>query len=370
MLVVRALEKAYRGSVGTVQAVRGVSFEVPRGQTLTLLGPSGCGKTTTLRCIAGLEPLDGGEIILDGVLVDSAARDIHAPPYHRPIGMVFQSYAIWPHMTVFDNVAYPLTVVRPRPARTEIAEQVLDTLRLVKMEALAKRPVPELSGGQQQRVALARALVAKPTLLLLDEPLSNLDAKLRERMRDELRSLITTLCLTALYVTHDQLEALAMSDRIAVMDRGVIVQTGSPREIYSRPGHRFVADFVGAANFFEGTLSGGPDGDVSLVALDGGILLACRPSPQAQSPTLGARVLVVIRPEDVVVSRTPDGTANVLEAGVEQVTYLGSFVECRATAPCGLVHARAHSAQDLRRGERVFLKLPPESCRILDADGR
>ncbi|MGH8700970.1 MAG: ABC transporter ATP-binding protein, partial [Burkholderiales bacterium] len=208
MLIVRELRKTYRAAAGAVAAVRGVSFTVEQGQAFTLLGPSGCGKTTTLRCIAGLERAEGGEIRIDGQVVDSVERGIHVPPYERPLGMVFQSYAIWPHMSVYENVAYPLRVGRQPPGKSEIETRVMETLRLVKMEALAQRPAPQLSGGQQQRVALARALVSRPRLLLLDEPLSNLDAKLREQMRQELGALVRTLDVATLYVTHDQSEAL------------------------------------------------------------------------------------------------------------------------------------------------------------------
>ncbi len=363
MLVVRELYKTY----GAVAAVRGVSLSVEQGQTFTLLGPSGCGKTTTLRCIAGLERPDSGEIELDRRVVDSPACGVHVAPYDRPIGMVFQSYAIWPHMSVFENVAYPLRTERPRLGKRRIEERVMEALRLVKMEALAKRPAPQLSGGQQQRVALARALVSNPKLLLLDEPLSNLDAKLREQMRHELSALVATLGMATLYVTHDQSEALAMSQRIAVMDRGVVVQEGTPEEVYSRPRHPFVADFVGTANLFEGT--------IAVLAADGmvvvetrGAKLACGWPGRAESVTPGARVTVVVRPEDVEISREALGAdANVSPATVEDVTYLGNALECRATAAWGPLCVQTHPAQRLRRDERVFVRIPPEACRILQS---
>ncbi len=361
------MQKTFSAGAGAVQALCGVSFDVKPGQSFALLGPSGCGKTTTLRCIAGLERLDGGQIALDGQVVNAPDRGIHVPPYDRPIGMVFQSYAIWPHMTVFENVAYPLTVGTPRLPAAKIADRVMETLRLVKMDALARRPAPQLSGGQQQRVALARALVAQPKLLLLDEPLSNLDAKLREQMREELRSLVSMLGITSLYVTHDQLEALAMSDRVAVMEQGVIVQEGTPRDIYASPQHRFVADFVGAANFFEGTLSRVSDEGLGLVALAAGAPLACRWPGDGTGISSGDRVVVVVRPEDITITRRrPDGASNVFEANLEQVTFLGSFVECLASASFGVVRVRAHHAQELRRGERVYLTILPEACKVLD----
>jgi len=367
VLVVQGLRKTFLTEAAAVPALHGVSFEVKQGEAFALLGPSGCGKTTTLRCIAGLERLDGGAILLDGQEVNAADRGVHVPPFDRPIGMVFQSYAIWPHMNVFENVAYPLTVARERVSRAEIEDRVMATLRLVKMDALARRPAPQLSGGQQQRVALARALVAKPKLLLLDEPLSNLDAKLREQMREELRSLVSMLGITSLYVTHDQMEALAMSDRIAVMEQGVIVQEGTPRDIYARPERRFVADFVGAANFFEGTLTRVSDEGLGVVALAAGARLACRWPRDGPGIPSGERVVVVVRPEDITISRLPpDGGSNVFEANVVQVTFLGSFLEGLASTSCGVLRIRAHHSQELRRGERVYLTILPESCTVLD----
>src|SRR6478609_560277 len=235
---------------GAVPAVRGVSFTVLHGEQLTLLGPSGCGKTTTLRAIAGLEKPVAGEIRIDGAPIDSAARDIHVPAEKRGLSMVFQSYAIWPHMTVFDNVAYGLRVRREEAAA--IRDKVMRALALVQMQAFADRRASQLSGGQQQRVALARAFVFQPSVLLFDEPLSNLDAKLRADMRIELRELQHRLGITSVYVTHDLEEALAMSDRIVVMRDGLIAQIGSPSDIYNLPRNAFVADFVGSANLIRG----------------------------------------------------------------------------------------------------------------------
>ncbi|MCS7235891.1 MAG: ABC transporter ATP-binding protein, partial [Armatimonadota bacterium] len=224
-----SLRKVYEFRGQRVQAVDGVTLEAPEGQILTLLGPSGCGKTTTLRCLAGLERPDDGEIRFGDRVVFSRARGLFVPPEHRHIGMVFQSYAIWPHMTVFENVAYPLRVRRASPA--EIRQRVYAALELVGLAALADRPAPYLSGGQQQRVALARALVYEPEVLLLDEPLSNLDAKVREQVREELRSLQRQLRITTVYVTHDQVEALSLSDVVAVMRDGRVLEVGSPRDL-------------------------------------------------------------------------------------------------------------------------------------------
>ncbi|MGH8673566.1 MAG: ABC transporter ATP-binding protein, partial [Burkholderiales bacterium] len=333
----------------------------------TLLGPSGCGKTTTLRCIAGLERAEGGEIRLDGQVVDSVEQGIHVPPYERPLGMVFQSYAIWPHMSVFENVAYPLRVARRPAGKGEIETRVMETLRLVKMEALAQRPAPQLSGGQQQRVALARALVSRPRLLLLDEPLSNLDAKLREQMRQELGALVRTLDVATLYVTHDQSEALAMSHRVAVMDRGAIVQEGTPEEIYARPRHPFVAEFVGTTNFIAGAIVSQPAAGVVVVEV-GAARLTCDRAGCAQSLAPGSRATVVVRPEDIEVSaEAPAGGANVFAATVEEVTYLGAALDCRISTAWGPLSVRTQPARKLKPGQRVFVSIPPQACRILEA---
>src|ERR1041384_5311499 len=235
---------------GDVPAVRGVSFDVAPGEQLTLLGPSGCGKTTTLRAIAGLEQPTAGEIRIGGAPVYSSAHRVNIPAEKRGLSMVFQSYAIWPHMTVFENVAYGLRV--RRESKEQIAEKVERALDMVQMRPFRDRGVSQLSGGQQQRVALARAFVFQPSVLLFDEPLSNLDAKLRADMRIELRELQHRLGITSVYVTHDLEEALAMSDRIVVMKDGLIAQVGSPSEIYNHPRNAFVADFVGSANLIRG----------------------------------------------------------------------------------------------------------------------
>src|SRR3954470_2924027 len=238
---------------GALKAVDAVDLAVEHGEFVTLLGPSGCGKTTTLRMVAGLERNDTGSITIGGRTVSDAASDLFVPPDHRKLGMVFQSYAIWPHMTVFDNVAYPLSV--RHVAKAEIKTRVMAALKLVEMEAYAERPAPALSGGQQQRVAIARALVFEPEVLLLDEPLSNLDARLRAQMGDEFRSIQKRLGITTLYVTHDQDEAMALSDRVVLMRRGRILQTGAPEAVYRRPASREVASFFGAPNLVEASVT-------------------------------------------------------------------------------------------------------------------
>ena len=238
---------------GDQVAVNGVSFTVGRGEHLTLLGPSGCGKTTTLRAIAGLEQPSGGSITIDGQTMYDSAQRRTIPTEQRGVSMVFQSYAVWPHMTVFDNVAYPLSV--RHIAKAEIRERVTAALRLVEMERYADRPAPALSGGQQQRVAIARALVFEPEVLLLDEPLSNLDARLRTQMGDEFRALQRRLKITTLYVTHDQEEAMALSDRVVVMQKGRILQIGAPEIVYRRPASREVASFFGTPNLIEAAVT-------------------------------------------------------------------------------------------------------------------
>src|SRR5215471_1579386 len=265
MLSVENLHKSFQASGGAeVRAVDGVGLSIPAGRLLTLLGPSGCGKTTTLRCIAGLERPDSGRIVIGDQTVFDSARRIFVPPSDRGIGMVFQSYAIWPHMTVFENVAFPLRVARDRRyGAAEIKDRVRQALEMVRMGGFEARPATQLSGGQQQRLAFARGLVREPQILLLDEPLSNLDAKLREQMRVELKRLQKRLGVTTVYVTHDQSEALALSDEIAVFNAGRIIQRGTPQEIYRHPKSQFVADFIGSANFLPGTVREGSDAEGS-----------------------------------------------------------------------------------------------------------
>jgi iron(III) transport system ATP-binding protein len=281
---------------GALKAVDAVDLAVEHGEFVTLLGPSGCGKTTTLRMVAGLEHNDTGSISIGGRLVSDAASGLFVPPDHRKLGMVFQSYAIWPHMTVFDNVAYPLSVRHvPKP---EITARVMAALKLVEMEGYAERPAPALSGGQQQRVAIARALVFEPEVLLLDEPLSNLDARLRTQMGEEFRALQRRLRITTLYVTHDQEEAMALSDRVVVMDKGRALQAGAPEDVYRRPASRTVAAFFGTPNFIEARVTAcRANGRDHLLSIEGaGTQGDCR---AAEPYRPGDPVLVMIRPEDV-----------------------------------------------------------------------
>ena len=305
MISVDNIVKRYSGQSAerVMAAVDGVSFAVADGEFYTLLGPSGCGKTTTLRCVAGLERLDGGTITFNDVVVASSSHFV--PANRRGIGMVFQSYAVWPHMTVFENVAFPLRVDRKARRHGDLRRSVLAALELVGLAQLAQRSATQLSGGQQQRLALARAVVNEPSVLLLDEPLSNLDAALRERMRSEIRDLQQRLGITTIFVTHDQREALSMSDRVAVMHQGRILQEGTPREIYFEVKHEFVARFIGGTNVIYGTTAA-PRGlrgwrvDTPLgpVYAEGEVALP----PNADG------VAIAIRPEDIRIASGANGT--------------------------------------------------------------
>ena len=309
---------------GAVRAVDSVSLSVPDGKLLTLLGPSGCGKTTTLRMIAGLEQNDAGRIAIGDRVVSDPAAGVFVPPERREIGMVFQSYAIWPHMTVFANVAYPLEV-RRRPAR-EVRERVLTALRTMEMEALAARPATALSGGQQQRVAIARALVAQPRVLLMDEPLSNLDAQLREQMRVEIRSLQQRLAITTIYVTHDQEEAMVLSDEVAVVHEGRILQMAAPEAIYTRPASRTVAAFFGTPNLLDGKAFEVRRSDHGVLArVEGDGWEGWCVAPSETRP--GEAVTVVARPEMIQIDRLSgrgDGLAIVWTGVVRQRFSRGS----------------------------------------------
>jgi iron(III) transport system ATP-binding protein len=297
-------------------AIDGVSFAVPSGEIVVLLGPSGCGKTTTLRCVAGLEHPTGGEISIGGRVVSSPARNILVPPRLRELGMVFQSYAVWPHMTVRQNVVYPLK--HRRIARGEANRKVDEVLKLVGLSEYADRPVVALSGGQMQRVALARSIVYRPQLLLLDEPLSNLDAKLRLRLRDDLRVILKQTGMTALYVTHDQAEAVVLGDRIGVMRDGKLLQIGTPDQIYNRPADLFVANFTGATNELTGTLVE-RNGEFGMVDLGDGRRAEAALLHAVQ---VGEKVRIALRPENIAMGKQ-DG-ANIFPARVLDRRYQGT----------------------------------------------
>ena len=331
---------------GSVTAVDGVDFEVQAGHFFTLLGPSGCGKTTTLRMIAGLERPDAGEIHVGERLVSAPARGLFVPPERRQMGMVFQSYAVWPHMTVYENVAFPLE--ERRVPKRDIRERVMATLELVGLGHLAARPAPALSGGQQQRVALARALVPNPEVLLLDEPLSNLDARLREQMRGEIRSMQVRLGITTIFVTHDQVEAMTLSDRVAVMNAGRIEQIGPPREVYERPATRYVMDFLGSVNHVPARISTAPG---ALRARVGGQELVL---PFAEGWRDGEECVLAFRAEAVGV--VPGGAGGI-RGTVEAATYLGGIVEYLVRVDAAAVRIRLPAAADLRIGSTVGLRL-------------
>jgi iron(III) transport system ATP-binding protein len=361
MLSVFDLKKSFTTEGGGVQAVRGVSFQVAEGEFYTLLGPSGCGKTTSLNCIAGLERPDAGEIIIKGQTVYSSRKRVLMPPHRRGIGMVFQSYAIWPHMTVFDNVAFPLVHGRDVMRKTEVEGRVKAALSLVRLEEFAQRPAPFLSGGQQQRIALARALVQEPKLLLLDEPLSNLDAKLREEMRLELRQLVKRLNITTIYVTHDQVEALSMSDRIAILLDGSIVQEGAPREIYGSPKNTFVAGFIGKINFMQARVLGaGVNGELTRVETAIGVLNCCAVTAEA-----GEDVLLAIRPESISVRRERCEQENELEAVVEVVAFMGDCMECLVRVSSEILRAKINPMDEIVAQGSVYLHIPPRHCIVM-----
>ncbi len=358
------LTKTYNSPEGPVAALLGIDFEIAAGEFYTLLGPSGCGKSTTLRCIAGLEYPNDGEITIGEEIVSSGGRS--TPANLRPIGMVFQSYAIWPHMTVFNNVAFPLKQRRSRVPRAQRRDRVMEALALVKMEDLADRPSPYLSGGQQQRVALARALVSRPDVLLLDEPLSNLDAKLREDLRHEIKLLTKSLGITTLYVTHDQVEALAMSDRIAVMLDGTIVQEGSPRDIYMRPENDFVARFVGQVNFFKGKVIEAPAQGSGLVDTGAGRISCTIPA----GLKVGGAVSVAVRPESVTV-RTANGqsgvfTGNVLRGKVAHAVFLGDSIDCQVEVQGHVVRVKVEQKSKINTGDEVSLEFDAGACVVFE----
>ena len=355
-------------SFGDTRVVSGLNLDVAEGEMLVLVGPSGCGKTTTLRCIAGLESPTEGQIRIGDRKVSAIEEGINVPPEAREIGMVFQSYAVWPHMTVFNNVAYPLRAIGvPRGA---IRDRVMNALKLVQLEALAERYSSQISGGQQQRVALARSLVAEPKLLLFDEPLSNLDASLRVTMRIEIKELQKRLGFTAVYVTHDQTEAMAIADRIAVMDRGLIRQLGTPRDIYDRPANVFVAGFMGTTNLLEGKVSSAGDGGA--VVTTGGADSPGRGLEIQTRHTLaglaaGGAAHVSIRPEAVTVTtQRPAGqTENVWMGTVARSTFLGDTIAYRIDVPGHALEVHAPATEAHASGANVFVAVRPERCILL-----
>jgi iron(III) transport system ATP-binding protein len=344
-----------------IRALDRVDLTIPANRIFTLLGPSGCGKTTLLRCIVGLESPDAGEIAIGDEIVWSTEKGIFVPPEKRGLGMVFQTYAIWPHMNVFDNVAYPLKN-RKVPA-AEIRARVARFLRFVRLDGFESRPATRLSGGQQQRVALARALVAEPKVILFDEPLSNLDAKLREETRKELRSFLGELKITAVYVTHDRVEALALSDRIAVMRAGRIVEEGDPRKIYFRSDDRFVADFIGRANLIPGKIVSA-DGAHAAIETQVGTIVGL--NGQAIAP--GRDAVLCVRPEFIRLAPPGDaGRGNVFRGKVETLLFVGEAYEGEIRIGDTRFTTTVSPTAGLSEGEDVSISFDPDHCFLLPA---
>jgi len=339
-------------------AVHGLDLEIGDREFVTLLGPSGCGKTTTLRLLAGLAAPDTGEIAIDGKVVSSPRHVL--PPERRQMGMVFQSYALWPHMNVFENVAFGLTL--KRVARSEVRDRVERALAMVGLEGLGNRTPNALSGGQQQRVALARSLVTEPSFLLLDEPLSNLDAKLRERMRLELKELHRRTGITFVYVTHDQAEAMVLSDRIAVLNGGLLQQYAAPRTLYEQPANRFIADFMGAANLLAAVVEqpASVDGAPGAVGVGPALRLqALLPAGADKDKPL----TIMIRPEDIAIARdAPSRDPNVLPGTVVTRSFLGNLVDYSVETEGLVVHVQVSRSAAFEHGDRVYLSIRPERC--------
>ena len=353
-----------------VFAVNDVNFSVEPGELFTLLGPSGCGKSTTLRSIAGLEQPDSGIVSVGGTVLFAAGpgakKKVNVPANKRGLGMVFQSYAIWPHMTVFENVAFPLRVRsrNQRPSKHEISERVHRVLETMELLQYADRHATKLSGGQQQRLALARAIVVEPSLLLLDEPLSNLDAKLRESLRFELKRLQRELGITSIYVTHDQIEALSLSSNIAVMRAGEVVQLGKPRDIYENPQNKFVAEFIGTSNFIDGTVKA-RNGDRYVVeTLDGRLTLDA-----ALDVPPGTEIVVSIRPEAVMLTtERPVEALNVWEGNVTTRAFLGDAVDHVVSVGKRDIRARCLPHISHAPGTTVYMQMDPAKLALVPVD--
>ena len=357
MIKLTGLMKRYPGRTVTANAVDGIDLEIPEGKLVTLLGPSGCGKTTTLRLIAGLERNDAGTIEIAGQVVSDPARRVFVGADRRPIGIVFQSYAIWPHMTVVDNVMFPLRVGKGRVPRAQARKRSLEALDMVGLADFADRPAPDLSGGQQQRVALARALVREPKVLLLDEPLSNLDKGLRDRMRDEIRAVQQRLGITTVFVTHDQDEALAVSDDVIVMNSGRIVEHGLPQEIYTFPRSEFTARFLGVSNSVAGVVES-VGSDYVAVSTPSGTLQCA----QAENVQEGDEVSVFMRPESLRLSRREGPWKGVVEFSI----YHGDCWDYHVRVGEDLMRVRVYQEKvGIAHGHPVFLTPDPESAIVV-----
>jgi len=344
-----------------VVAINRIELEIQQGEMLTLLGPSGCGKTTTLRCIAGLERPDEGDIVIDGKPMLSQG---FVQPSKRGIGMVFQNYAVWPHMKVFNNIVYGLKL--KRMPRTEINAKAQEVLAMVGLAGLEDRYPSQLSGGQQQRVALARALVGNPKVLLLDEPLSNLDAKLREELRFEIKSLVKRMGITAVYVTHDQAEAMVISDRIVVMESGNVVQIGTAQEIYAKPANRFVADFIGTMNFMPGEIVAVlPDAAGVHVRTEFSDKIVCTASA-GSTASAGETVYASIRPEDVeIFTDPPQDRDNLFKGTIAHKAYLGNFLYFFVSVNDTMIRVQVPHHLPQEEGQDLYVHLNPQKCMLL-----
>jgi iron(III) transport system ATP-binding protein len=349
MISIRKLRKTFQAQQGVVNALRDIDLEVAEGDFCVLLGPSGCGKTTTLRCVAGLERPDGGEIEISGRLVNSPRSRIFVPAEKRQIGMVFQSYAIWPHMNVFQNVAFPLTQGQKRVSKSSVAERVRTALKRVQLDGLEDRPATDLSGGQQQRVAMARAMVTDSKVLLMDEPLSNLDARLREQMRVELRKITKSIGVTTLYVTHDQAEALSLGDKVCVMNHGEILQIARPNEVYARPVNLFVAQFVGEMNFVKAEVI--ESGQI-------GCSLGKLPIPIPNGVSKGAHITLAIRPEHVKVLPLTSNNANHVPGKITSKNYLGDSALLEVEVNGTTLLAKLDGDTELSMGDSAAVEFP------------
>ena len=356
---IKSVSKNFFSEGKRIKALVNVDLTIPANQIFTLLGPSGCGKTTLLRCIVGLETPDLGEIAIGEEVVWSREKNIFVPPEKRGLSMVFQTYAIWPHMTVFDNVAYPLQT-RKEP-KEDITRKVKKTLQFVQLDGFENRPATKLSGGQQQRVALARALVPEPKVILFDEPLSNLDAKLREETRKELKGFLTELKITAVYVTHDRIEALSLSDSIAVMKDGYIAEIGAPKKIYFDSDHRFVADFIGRANLIDGKVISFEDSYMIIESRIGTI--ACLKNLDTLP---GNEVTLCIRPEFIKVmeGETRDGR-NIFRGKVESLVFIGEAYEGEISIADTRLTTRIEPTTMIKEGDEISLSLDPDHCFVL-----
>ncbi len=358
MLDIQGLEAKFPLSDGVVHALRGIDLDVPTGEFFVLLGPSGCGKTTMLRSIAGLERPSAGVIRIDGEPVFDSGTDMFVPPDRRPIAMVFQSYAIWPHMNVFENIAFPLRRGRMKMAKQDVRKRVGDVLDMLGLDTLAERPVITLSGGQQQRVALARALALQPRILLMDEPLSNLDFKLQVRLRTQMRDLMHRLRLTTVHVTHNQAEALETGDRVAVMSEGRIIQISDPQTIYHRPQTEFVARFIGDMNVWPAIYRGATSG-LARVDTPFGPLQAQLTGSNGFDP--GDACMVGIRPEDIDISDGSTETAdNVIPGTVSASRFVGEGFVHTVMSGDRFVRVKRHQRQAIGHGKGVRLHFPPE----------